>query len=374
VDEDKDKLDAWSVEGGVFTHSTSAREKGVLPPTWKSNRTVYTGEVAMSESGSDALSDLIRFPPIRKDSKVSSTLQFYSDEDGGKNDKAPPDTKAVPKPEEALGKLDDRVAMGPGSIDTTYDPKIDLSGRSGLVYRVKSGDETMPGSNTVAGTLPITYVFVSDTDAAKSTGKSVHYDQFSKSLSFSNDHITSTGTDGDPLVGAAVNMPTFHLQGSPSDGQVLFDPPSGAQLTLGLGASTYLTAAVGELTYVKSENSFSAVLSHVFASGVDPKSPLYDPNLASIDSTFLHYLDTVFNPDSGLFDPTASLLIRYTPDSDFFSETSGFTMSGESSITNVVTVGSVPEPSPLLLLTSGLAGLMAWRRVNCAAGGKRGRR
>jgi MYXO-CTERM domain-containing protein len=220
---------------------------------------------------------------------------------------------------------------------------------------------TKPGSLTDAKKGQVAYIFVSDKDTMTSAGKSVHYNSATKMLSFANDHVTSTTAAGDPLVGAAVNMPAFHLLAMTSNGQEFFSPSAGGKLTLSVGASTYLTASPSDLVYDRSDNLFSATLSHVFVSGVDPTSPLYDPSLAGIDSTFLHYLDAVFNPASGLFDPTATLSITYTPDSNFFADTSGFTMSAESSLTNDVSVGSVPEPPGWFLLMSGLVGFAAWR-------------
>jgi hypothetical protein len=374
VDENGNLTSYYLHDYRIGVEHTTQEPSTTKPPTWNGTLgyTVYAGDFAMSDPQGNAPSDVIRFPEFKKDSAgngISKQLQFYSDtsdtDSTKSNDTTPPATSAKPQPEVELGKLPDKVVKAPNDQQGGVDPKLDFTGRWGTIYRVGSGLPGVPGSGTRSANTqgPTAYVFISDTDVIKSSGRSVHYDASSRRLSFSNDIVTDTGSPGDPLVGSAVNMPAFRLRGLTPDGRALFDPVGGAQFTLGLGGSTYLKATVSDLEYLRSDSLFSATLSHVSVSGVDSASPLYDPNLAPIDSTFLHYLDTVYNPASGLFDPNASLSITYTPDGDFYAQTSGFSVSGESSLTNVIAVGSLPEPSSWLLLVFGVAAVTTWRAI-----------
>src|SRR5262249_39333694 len=101
----------------------------------------------------------------------------------------------------------------------------DLVGRSGSVYIASQGD--IGGVSNSAAEGPVAYIFVSDVDAVVSKGKSVHFDSAASQLYFSSDSVIDTGSDGDPLVGASVNMPVFRLQGLDANGDEIFVPLSG---------------------------------------------------------------------------------------------------------------------------------------------------
>jgi hypothetical protein len=299
---------------------------------------ITTGDILVNDPApnSDTNSDLLRFS--------ADKLQFYSKPDQNFST----DVK-TPITEIDLTNQTDIQIKGKEAVGNV---PVGLAGLWGVSFVAGPGDVGGPSKNTQKGTQ-FGYIFVSDVDVAKSDGKSVHFDSTTSQLSFSNDFVTDTGSTGDPLVGAAVNMPTFVLQGVDSDGGVLFNPLGGGQFTLGLGGSTYLEATVGSLTYSPSENLFSATLSNFFVAGVDPTSNLYDPNLPAFDSTFLQYIDSVFNVNSWLFDPNASLSITYSPDSNFFAQTAAFTSSAESPITNIISIVSTPEPNSFLLFCAG---------------------
>jgi len=218
-----------------------------------------------------------------------------------------------------------------------------------------------PGDFAVTSEGPVGYVFVSGADILSSISKqSVHFASATSTLQFTNDTVTDTGSAGDPLVGADVNAPTFLLQGTTPDGQELFTPLNGGQFTLGSGPCTYLRATVSALTYSPSQNQFKATLSSVFVAGVDATSPLYDPTLGCIDSSFLQYVDNILDPNSLLFDDQASLFLTYQPDTDFFAQSSAFTADAESSFTNTVAIGQIPEPRATVPLGVALLGMLLW--------------
>jgi len=179
VDENSNDLKVYSVDSIVDpnTHKTviGVREtilhnlnqgKPGQVPTWTGEGTVTAGDIVLTEANNKGISDLIRFPPIRKNSPFSDTLQFYSDPDESGDVAPPASNTSISLPEVPLGKLTDILEQGPDGA-ALYDPKqygyaLDFTGDFGAIYRVKSADRTMPGSLNNQHKGPITYVFISD--------------------------------------------------------------------------------------------------------------------------------------------------------------------------------------------------------------------
>src|SRR5262249_25711150 len=140
---------------------------------------------------------------------------------------------------------------------------------------------------------------------AKSSGQSLHYDGAGH-LSFANDHIQSTGSPGDPLIGAEVVPPGFELVSTdPATRSGLFRPADSSGISLRLGSSTFLTAELGALRYDGASNTLLTDLFDVAIGGAAPGSPLFDPALTGGSP----WLDGI----AGLLDPAAP---NFLPDGE----------------------------------------------------------
>jgi hypothetical protein len=205
----------------------------------------------------------------------------------------------------------------------------------------------------------------SDGIVALSSGKSVTFNSSRSSLSFSNDFINGSVSSDDPIIGAAVGMPTFSLMSSTlQSASVDFFRSGNGVLTLSNGSDIYLRGDVNSLSYDPAQNIFTGQIYNLALGGVDPTSPFYDPSLANVSSPFLQALDNVLNPGSSQYDPFGVPIIQYQPNFDFFAQTNGFTTSAESPIVNYLQIQETPEPASILLVASGLAICVLRRLVN----------
>jgi len=189
-------------------------------------------------------------------------------------------------------------------------------------------------------------------------GHTIVFDSPTGTLTIQGDSIIETPVAFDPILGAAVNFPDFMFMGFTLDGVLgVFSPINYASLTVTNGSDNYERADMPFLFYDIPDNIFYGSLIDITLAGVAPSSPFYDPTLANISSPFLNSLDVVLNPSSPGFDPAANLYFTITPDTNFFMLTNGFTLSGGSSFENLefpaAPAGPVPEPSSLVLVTTG---------------------
>jgi len=209
----------------------------------------------------------------------------------------------------------------------------------------------------------------SDAIVALSGGDSVIFNSVTSSLSFANDLISLSISSDDPIIGSAVDLPTFLLDmGTLGSVAISFTRSNDALFTLRNGSDIYMKAQVDSLSYDPAGNAFIGRLFGLSLGGVAPGSPFFDSSLSDIDSPFLQALDSVLDPGSPQFDPLAAMFIQYQPDIDFFAATEGFTASADSPITNFVYKGTAPEPPSLLLVAMVIAAL-GLRRGAHAFGG-----
>jgi hypothetical protein len=344
-----------------------------LDKNGKVGRQITTGDVLLLESDakSSVQSDVIQFKDLGHGRNGGAdSILFYSAADDAKDTDGSKDVTLPSNNADAKHTFHELSLANTDLIPTIETMAIpakaqrDLfAGRSGYLYT--AGQKDPGGLAATAAEGFVGYVFYSDMDQVISKGKSVHFDSAASLLSFSNDSVIDTGSAGDPLVGADVDMPDFQLQGMTPQGQELFTPLAGGMMTLSSGTCTSMRATVSSMTYDPSANLFSATLSGTFVGGADPASPLYDPNLNCIDSDFLHYLDSVFNPNSIMFNPASSLTITYQPDNNFFAQTFGFSTSAESAITNIISVSPVEEPSMVFPVCVALVALVRMKPTSC---------
>jgi hypothetical protein len=245
-------------------------------------------------------------------------------------------------------------------------PNLPTSPPTGSVTVTENGNLIPVGTGFLP--LPLAAFFTNISVASdvapptiSSAGNTVFFNAVTSSVSFSNDIVV--GAPGDPILGAAVDLPAFSLDRSTlGEPLVMFNRWDNNTLTIHDGQDIYLRAQIDQLIYDVSQNLFSGNLFGVSLAGVDPTSPFFDSSLANIHSLLLQGLDDFLNPNSALFDSQSSLFITYKPDSDFFVRSDGFLASASSfMITNEITV-KMPEPSTVPLLCAGVAGLGVIRR------------
>lgn len=178
--------------------------------------------------------------------------------------------------------------------------------------------------------------------------------------------VVTTGFPGDPLAGSTMTLPRFELIES-TFGQetIVFVNPSDDYLTIGneTGSETYLKGDLTFLNYVPSENLFYGALIDV-GMGIDnPMSPFFDPELTQIASPFLGDLDRVLNPHSLDYVAGSWLYFTFTPDANFWDETSGLTAAAVLTGHGMLFAAQgVPEPFSIVLAGWGAFGLLLLRR------------
>src|SRR5204863_3314440 len=88
----------------------------------------------------------------------------------------------------------------------------------------------------------VTYEFISDgtridpPPVKSTTTRSMSYDASQEKLTITDDTVTDTGIDGDPLVSSEVNVPPMMLTGPPVNGEYQFQSQPGAMFSLSSGS------------------------------------------------------------------------------------------------------------------------------------------
>lgn len=160
-----------------------------------------------------------------------------------------------------------------------------------------------------------------------------------------------------------MNFADFQFTGLTTDGTLaIFWPDSDAFFTMTKDGEIFEQSDLPVLYYLTAENLFYASLSDTTLAGMSPSSPFFNPDLSSIPSPFLSSVDSLLNPSSPDFDPLANFYLTISPDVNFIALTDSFTKSGSTGATDMHFVASVPEPSTLAMLFSGLAGLWLFHR------------
>jgi hypothetical protein len=195
-------------------------------------------------------------------------------------------------------------------------------------------------------------------------GRSIDYDATTRTLSISGDTIVGTPDPSDPILGASVNFADYQFTGFTSDGALaIFWPTSGDGLmTITNGANTFEQGDLSVLFYDVADNLFYGSPLDYTLAGMPTSSPFYDPNLATIFSSYFNSIEDVLDPSSPDFDPNAYLFLTISPDTNLDIATAGFTTSGRSGAADSQFVAdAIPAPSSLALLIAGLAGLCLYR-------------
>jgi hypothetical protein len=199
-----------------------------------------------------------------------------------------------------------------------------------------------------------------NSEKTESGGQSVAYDAASGILSFADDVITDTGVPGDPLVGAALDLPDFTFDGFSADGAyAVFNVVTDEFLTIHRDDDVYWRSNIDFLYYDIANNAFEADLFDVRFVAADPLSPFFSGGLTESGSPFLANLALKLDPASPMFDSRLVPAFGFFPDVDFFALTNGLSESGESAGINLVGA-AVPEPATVVLL--GLACIQVLRR------------
>jgi hypothetical protein len=191
-----------------------------------------------------------------------------------------------------------------------------------------------------------------------SSDHTVGYHAATQTLTLTDDVISGVGggTGPDPVVGAVVDAPVFHLEGETSWHDLLFAALGDQTVAVSDGTTTFLTGTLPYLIY--SGGQFTGVLSAITIE--DGGSPF----LAALQADYASGAPFLLG-------------IRVTPDGDLAALTQGFTADGALAFTNLVgpvpstSLGIVPEPSAALLLIPGVLALLARPRRRSDPGAPR---
>jgi hypothetical protein len=269
-----------------------------------------------------------------------------------------------------------------GTAGVSYDGNtgnVSLSGGASrqYSYTTTSNDQGTTGtvSVTIGSTTYTGTAAVQPTPSAKETQKGikalsigeVEYDPSTEQLSFPNDVISSTGSPGDPVVGAQVDAPTFTFAGLTTDSSMaIFSANSGGFFSIQDASNTYLEGNTDYLMYDIATNQFFGDLFTPFGpsvAGAPPSSPLFDPSLPNVSSPFLQGLENILDPASANFDPAASAYFVFQPDQNIFTQSAGFTQPASGTITDQLYAGDpAPEPATFTLLGCGFLALFIYYR------------
>jgi hypothetical protein len=269
-----------------------------------------------------------------------------------------------------------------GSTAVSYDGhagNVNLSGKASrsYSYTTATNDETTTStvSVTIGGSTYTGTAAVQGTPGAKETQKGikglsvgqVEYDPSTGDLSFPNDFITSTGSPGDPVVGAQVDAPVFTFSGLTTDGKMaIFSAASGGFFSIQDSSNTYLTGNTDYLMYDIATNQFFGDLFGPFGpalAGAPPGSPHFDPSLPNVSSAFLQGLNSILDPASPNFDPNATAFFDFQPGQNIFTLSAGFTQAASGTITDELYAGDpTPEPATITLLGCGFLALFLYYR------------
>lgn len=189
------------------------------------------------------------------------------------------------------------------------------------------------------------------------------YEPSSQRLSFSDDFMTDTGFSGDTLVGSEVVLPEFELLEINLElGEVLFERvDDDALVMIRSSEGSFFEARNVMLSYDIENNEFFGTLFDITLADVDPNSPFFDANLASVNSPFLESIEGILDSESPDYWADGELYFTFTPDDNFKDATDLYTKAASTTGTNGFSVSEpVPEPTSLALLAFG--GLMLARR------------
>lgn len=204
----------------------------------------------------------------------------------------------------------------------------------------------------------------------KSNEGEASYDSNSKTLSFSNDIVVSTGLfDGtnfstDSILGAGISIPTLTLKEQElAEGKIIFRNETMEQLSIQLGGDIFLTADLGQLEYIVDENLFYWVLEDIKLSGVDSSSPFYDPSMPILESDYIAALESILNPSSVSFTSGVQPYFMIKPLVNVYEETSAWTESDTFTYEDYTgTYYPIPEPATILLLSCALIGFSSYKK------------
>ena len=189
-------------------------------------------------------------------------------------------------------------------------------------------------------------------NAALSGSGNAVFGAASQTLTLAGDHITSTPFAGDPVVGAAVNIPAFGLDGQLSDGNYLFESDVAQSVDIALGGNAFVTGQMQVLEYLTSSNMLLGAIA--------------DPFFSVNGSPWVAALANLFDPTSPNFDPNLLLYFEFALDDNLLSLTQAFVADGSSPFSDLIFAADpapAPEPNGLSLLAAGFIAFMTARAL-----------